>query len=258
MLATVFNQEIFKLPVENFSSNDREGAQFRTTHWSVVLDAGHAPERGKALETLCRSYWYPLYAFVRRRGYNPYEAQDLTQEFFMQLLDGAGLESVYPEKGRFRTFLLAAMKNFLAKQWRNSRRLKRGGAYQLLSWEELEPEERYAHEPETGTSPEEGFDRHWARTLATKALETLRSEQEREGNGPRFEALKAYLQTDGGQSGYAETARRLGFSEAAVKSAIHPLRRPYAEIIRSEIGETVESPSEIEAEIRTLIDILAS
>ena len=240
-------------------SNGTMAANFRTTHWSVVLEAGCADAQGgQALEELCQAYWYPLYVFVRRRGYPPQEAQDLTQEFFARLIHGESLQSVHPAKGRFRTFLLTAMTHFLAKEWRDANRLKRGGGARLLSWDEINPEERYRLEPETGQSPEEFFDRRWALAVVDKALGRLRAEMERAGDGPRFEALKAHLQSAAPACSYAEAAARAGLSEPAVKSAIHRLRRRYAEIIREEVAHTVQSPDEIEEEIRRLIRMLAA
>lgn len=245
--------------MSEFVAKADTAAFFRTTHWSVVLTAGaDTPATARALETLCRTYWYPLYAFLRRRGHQPAEAQDLTQEFFSRLLDGNSLQNVQPEKGRFRTYLLAAMKRFLAQEWRDAHRLKRGGNRQILSWDSLDAEERYGYEPQTNHSPEEFFDRHWAQTVVATALARLRAEMEREGNGVRFDLLKGHLQNAGPVTGYAETAASAGLSEAAVKSAIHRLRRRYAEIVRDEVAQTVASPAEADEEIRRLIKVLAS
>jgi RNA polymerase sigma factor (sigma-70 family) len=245
-----------EVPMNESGSNDQRAVNFRTTHWSVVLEAGTAPQGARAMETLCRTYWYPLYAFVRRRGHRDQEAQDLTQEFFMRLLDGETLRSVHPTKGRFRGFLVAAMRHFLANQWRNAHRLKRGGDRWFLSWEELKPEERYGLEPEIEGSPEAIYDR--AQTLAAYALNCLRSEMESEGNGARFEALRGYLEADAAPSTYADMAAQLRLSEPALKSAIHRLRRRYAEFVRQEIAHTVNSPDEVEEEIRRLIELLAA
>ncbi len=179
-------------------------SHFRTTHWSVVLEAGAASEAAQsALEKLCRGYWYPLYGFVRRRGHGEHEAQDLTQEFFARLLAGDSLQSVSPEKGRFRTFLLAALKHFLANDWRDAQRLKRGGGREILSWDGLEAEDRFGHEPADDASPEAWFDRRWAQTVVTSALAALGGEMERDGVGNRFEALKAF-----------RTRTNAGFKEA--------------------------------------------
>ena len=231
---------------------------FRTTHWSLVLEAGACTDGGRgALETLCRHYWYPLYAFVRRRGYPPAEAQDLTQEFFARLLASESLSDVSPEKGRFRTFLLAALKHFLAKEWRDANRLKRGGGRDILAWDGLDPEARFLVEPVSDAAPETQFDRRWAQTLVNGVLARLAIEQAREGLAERFTGLKAFLQGDGPGESYGDVARRLGLSESAAKSAIFRLRRRYGELIRDEIAQTVAGPDEVQAEIRHLIAVLA-
>lgn len=232
-------------------------AQFRTTRWSVVLHAGQSLDGRRALEQLCENYWYPLYAFVRRRGHQPHEAQDLTQEFFARLIEGESLKAVDPAKGKFRTFLLAAMKHFLANTWRDANRLKRGGGRQIISWDGLDPEERYRLEPETEQSPEEIFDRRWAQTVVNQSVARLRSEMEAEGMRDRFEALRAFLQGAAANPPYAEVAAKLGLSEPAVKSAIHRLRRRFAELVREEVAGTVHQPEDVAEEIRRLISLLA-
>ncbi|MEN9573642.1 MAG: hypothetical protein RL514_1497 [Verrucomicrobiota bacterium] len=230
---------------------------FHTTHWSVVLEAGGADGSARgALETLCRNYWYPLYVFVRRRGYDPHQAQDLTQEFFARLLAGESLKTAQPERGRFRTFLLGALKNFLANDWRDAHRLKRGGGAELLSWDGLDPASRYALEPAIDDPPEALFDRRWAQAVVTTALNRLEGEMRREGTADRCSTLKPFLQGGGDADSYAAVAVRLGLSVAATKSAIFRLRRRYAELIREEVAQTVESSSEVEAEIQYLITLL--
>ncbi len=238
-----------------------QAGQFRTTHWSVVLRAGDvaAPESAQALETLCRHYWYPLYVFVRRRGHDPEMARDLTQEFFARFLEAGSLRDAHADKGRFRTFLLASMKNFLAKEWRDANRLKRGGGQEILAWDQFDPEERYRLEPASDEAdPDALFDRRWAQTLVTRVLERLRDEMEREQLGDRFAALKPFLQGDTSGGSYAEVAAKLQLSEPAVKSAIHRLRRRYAEMIREEIAQTVASEAEVNDEVRHLISALAA
>ncbi len=230
---------------------------FRTTHWSLVLEAGVGLDCGRdALGILCRQYWYPLYAFVRRRGYPPEEAQDLTQEFFSLLISSESLGDVSQEKGRFRTFLLAALKHFLAKEWRDANRLKRGGGQNILEWDALDPEARLLVEPASDAAPETQFDRRWAEVLVSGVLARLASEQSREGLLDRFTVLKPYLQGNEPAATYADVALRLGLSEAAAKSAIFRLRRRYGELIRSEIAQTVDDPEEVQAEIRHLIAVL--
>ena len=243
------------------NSDISQAANFRTTHWSVVLRAADltTPESKEALESLCRAYWYPLYVFVRRRGSDAEEAQDLTQEFFARFLETDSLQSVHPDRGRFRTFLLAAMKNFLAKEWRDANRLKRGGGQQFIAWDQFDPEERYRIEPASEEAqPDALFDCQWAHTLVARVLARLQIEMESEQLGERFVELKPFLQGDGAGSSYAQTAAKLGLSEPAVKSAIHRLRRRYAELIRAEISQTVASPAEVEEEIRHLVAALAA
>jgi RNA polymerase sigma-70 factor (ECF subfamily) len=235
-------------------------ANFRTTHWSVVLRAAdiHTAESAQALESLCRNYWYPIYVFVRRRGHEPEEAKDLTQEFFARLLETESLRAADPSRGRFRTFLLGATKNFLAKERRDATRLKRGGGQQFIAWDQFDPEERYQLEPlSDDASPEAFFDRGWARTLVGRVLSRLQEEMEREQLSDRFVWLKRFLQCDAADASYAEVASQLGLSEPAVKSAIHRLRRRYAQLVREEITQTVVSPEDVEEEIRHLIRALA-
>ena len=229
---------------------------FHTTHWSMVLEAGGSSESSRsAMEMLCRRYWYPLYVFVRRRGYDTHEAQDLTQEFFARLLASESLKTAQPERGRFRTFLLGALKNFLANEWRDAHRLKRGGGVELLSWDELDPERRYVLEPVGSGSAESLFDRRWAQAVVSVALTRLETEMRQEGTVERFTTLKAFLQGDSADS-YVTAGARLGVSEAAVKSAIFRMRRRYGELVREEIAQTVVTPAEVEAEIQHLIALL--
>jgi len=231
--------------------------QFLTTRWSMVLNAGQdGTVAESALERLCRGYWYPLYIFVRRRGHGPDEAQDLTQEFFARLLSSETLQSADPQKGRFRTFLLAAMKHFLINVWRDANRQKRGGGRQFLSWENLEAEERFQSEPATGEDEDSLFDRRWAREVVSAALARIRREMERDGEGERFAVLQQFLQGDAGES-YAGAAQALRLSDAAVKSAIFRMRRRYGQYIREEIMQTVADPELVEEEIRHLISVIA-
>src|SRR5262245_4649629 len=182
---------------------------FRTTHWSVVLASAHtdSAERQSALSVLCQSYWYPLYAFARRQGRNPQEAEDLTQEFFTRLLATHGLASVRPEHGRFRSFLLASMKNFLANDWDRSHALKRGGDCAFISWEDQSGEERYSREPRHEATPEKLFEQSWALTVIESVLEKLRKEYADTGKGRVFEAMRSYLENDSADT-YAEIATK--------------------------------------------------
>jgi RNA polymerase sigma factor (sigma-70 family) len=234
---------------------------FRTTHWSLVLEAGAGAgtESGRsALETLCRHYWYPLYAFIRRRGHEPPEAEDLTQEFFAQLLAGPTLASARPERGRFRTYLLAALKGFLANQWDHANRLKRGGGREIIALDALEPEARYRVEPTLAGAEDVLFDRQWAQALTNGVIARLRAEAEHEGNLSRFEALKVFLALEPAGDSYTSMAGQLGLSVTAVKSAIHRLRRRYGQMLREEIGHTLDTPDDIEDEIRHLFAALSA
>lgn len=236
-----------------------DAGEFRTTHWSVVLEAGAGTEAARAaLEALCRQYWYPLYAFVRRRGHDPTEAEDLTQEFFARLLASGGVTGLSQEKGRFRAFLLAALKNFLANEWDKASRLKRGGGNSFVSLDELDPEARLAVEPASSAADEVLFDRQWARALTARVMERLRTEAERDDTIERFEALKVFLASEPTGESYDSLATRLGLSVSAVKSAIHRLRRRYGQLLRAQVADTVREPGDVEDEIRHLFAALAA
>ena len=202
---------------------------FLTTHWSVVLSAGDkdSPRSAEALEKLCQAYWYPLYAYVRRRGYSPEDAQDLTQEFFARLLDRNAVATVSPDKGRFRSFLLASMNHFLADEWDKARAQKRGGGQAPLPLQFDTAETRYGHEPADQVTPEQSFERRWALTLLDTVLNRLRATYEQEGRAELFAALNPCLVGDRTAQPYAELAVKLGVSEGTVKSAVHRLRQRY-------------------------------
>ncbi len=229
---------------------------FPTTLWTVVLHAGRdEPAQARAaLAQLCQAYWYPLYSFVRHRGYSPHDAQDLTQAFFAHLLEKRGLGRVDPERGRFRTFLLAALKNFLANDHNRSHARKRGGGEMIVSLDQEAGESRFRLEPGHEMTPERHYERQWAVTLLNQVLESLREEHRAEGKGALFEELKAVL--TGGAGAYAEMAARLGKSEGAIKVAVHRLRHRYRELIRARIAETVEE-GDVEDELRYLMAVLA-
>ncbi len=246
-------------PASPSRTSDSSPRNFRTTHWSVILKAGRASsETAPALETLCRAYWYPLYGFVRGQGYGDEEAKDLTQEFFARLLSSDSLQAVSPDKGRFRSFLLAALKNFLASAWRDSQRLKRGGGTTIISLDGLDPEQQFLMEPGNPAAAEKWFDLRWAQTVVKTALHRLGDEMENDGLKSRFDVLKAFLQGDGGGQSYAEAAQRSGLSEPATKTAIFRMRRRYGEIIREEVASTVGSEEDVEEEIQHLIAVLAA
>ncbi|HJT34762.1 MAG TPA: sigma-70 family RNA polymerase sigma factor [Pirellulales bacterium] len=241
-------------------SNALDGPRrFGTTHWSIVLAAQSPdlPESREALEDLCRSYWYPLYAYMRRRGHAAHEAQDLTQEFFATLLEKNYLESADRERGRFRTFLLTAVSRFLSKQHDRSRAAKRGGGKKPLAIDVSSGEERYRCEPADRWTPERLFERRWALTLLETVLARLAERYAAEGKADLFERLRDSITSDGGVS-YAQTAASLGMTEGAVKVAVHRLRRRYRDTLREEIAATVESPGDVDDELNRLFEALGT
>ncbi len=232
---------------------------FATTHWSVVLAAANeeTAEAAAALERLCRTYWYPLYAYVRREGYSPADAQDLTQGFFAQLLAQHSLAHVAPEKGRFRSFLLAAMRHFLSDQRDRAQAVKRGGGAEILSLDAQEAEERYRLEPVDRLDAEKIYERRWAMTLLEQALVRLRDEMAVAGKAELFERLKGFVAGDREVS-CGQVAAHLGLSESGTKSAVHRLRQRYRELVREEIAHTVANPAEIDLEIGYLMALLSA
>jgi len=227
---------------------------FVTTHWSVVLSAQNedSPQSAEALATLCSAYWFPLYAFVRRQGRSPHDAQDLTQEFFARLLEKDYLKSAAREKGRFRTFLLVALKRFLANEWDRQHAQKRGGFTPVVSIDQEQAESRFESEPAHILQPDVLFDRQWAVTLLERTMKRLHEEYITSGRTKLFEFLRSALARDESALPYAQIASQLNLSEAAVKMAVQRLRARYREILRAEIAETVSSPDEVEEEIRHL------
>ncbi len=236
------------------------GAWFVTTHWSVVLSAREkdSPHSAAALETLCRTYWFPLYAFVRRQGRTPEDAQDLTQEFFARLLEKDYLKSVAQEKGKFRTFLLVALKRFLANQWDREHMLKRGGFAPVVSIDQQIAESRLAAELSHHVQPDVLFDRQWAMTLLERTMALLQEEYVASGRARLFEYLQSCLVRGESALPYAEIAARLNLTEPAVKMAVQRLRARYREILRAEIAHTVSSPEEVEEELRLLFSAFGS
>ncbi len=235
------------------------GGRFTTTHWSLVLAAAGRSEDAlgrQALASLCQVYWYPLYAFVRRQGHGPHDAQDLTQEFFLRLLDKDYLGDVDRTKGKFRSFLLAALKHFLSKQWARAKTIKRGGGRTLLPLDTLGAEDRYRREPEDNATPDRLFQRRWALTLLDRVLTRLCEEYEATGKQAVFEQLQGCLTRDRDVLPYAALAAKLEMTEAAVKVAVHRLRRRYRGLLRDEIAQTVADPREIDDEIRELFSAL--
>lgn len=225
-----------------------------TTHWSVVLSAqdSSSPQSNQALETLCRAYWFPLYAFVRRLGHGPHDAQDLTQDFFARVLEKGYLKAADRKRGRFRTFLLVALKRFLANEWDRQHAQKRGGGAAIVSIDQELAESRFAAEPSHQLQPDLLFDRQWALTLLECTMTRLHDEYLSTGRAKLFELLRGCLAKDESALPYAEIASRLNLTEAAVKMAVQRLRARYREILRTEIADTVASPAEVEEEIRHL------
>jgi RNA polymerase sigma factor (sigma-70 family) len=232
---------------------------FVTTHWSVVLAAGRgdSTRASAALEKLCRNYWYPLYAFVRRLGHGAHDAEDLVQSFFAICLEKNYLGTADQTKGRFRSFLLIALKRFLANEWDKARTLKRGGKQTSISLDSLAAEQRYALEPVDHLSADKLFERRWALTLLDQVVARLRDEQAASGKLEQFEQLKECITAAGRGTPYADSATRLGMSEGAVKVAVHRLRQRYRELLEEEIANTVASPEEIEEERRHLLAALS-
>lgn len=223
-----------------------------------MLAAGHADSSlaRAALEKLCSAYWYPLYAFVRRLGHSAHDAEDLVQSFFAQAIEKNFIALAEQAKGRFRSFLLIALKRFMANEWHKSRAQKRGGVHTPVALDALTAEERYAIEPADRLTAEQLFERRWALTLLDRVLERLRDEQVQAGRAKQFAALKETLTTHRGSTAYAELGVRLGMSEGAVKVAVHRLRERYRELLHAEIADTVSSPEEVEAERRYLLEVL--
>jgi RNA polymerase sigma-70 factor (ECF subfamily) len=242
------------------SAPSRPQPVFATTRWSVVLAAGHGDtsHAHDALAHLCRSYWYPLYAYARRRGQSPHDAQDLTQEFFARLLQGNWVAQADRQRGRFRTFLLSAMQHFMANEWNKARAQKRGGTQPVLSLNDDSAEQRYQLEPAEKSTPETLFERGWALSLLNDVLRRLEEEYHREGKSAWMEAMRPALTANRDAIGYADIAQTLGMTEAAARVAVHRLRQRYRRLIQAEVANTVASPDEVEAEMRHLFQVLTA
>jgi len=240
------------------SASAQKGAvAFTTTQWSVVLNAqGESPSAQEALEKLCRTYWWPLYGFVRRQGYSPEEAQDFTQGFFALLLERRDLDTVRREKGRLRSYLLASLKNFLAKAHRSATTVKRGEGRPLVPLEELLVRERADLEPADTLSADRIYERRWALTLLEQVLVRLGEEYQVAGNSALFEQLKQVLSDEPGRPSQAKIAQELGMTENAVKQAFHRLRHRYRLLLREEIAQTVAAPGDVEEELQHFIAVL--
>ena len=233
--------------------------QFATTHWSLV-DAAKPDKASQscvrnAMEQLCRTYWYPLYAFVRSGGYSAADAQDLTQAFFARIIETGGFASADRERGRFRSYLLGAMKHFLANEWHKSQTQKRGGKVQIIEWDANDLEARYAGASKESDNPEHLFDREWALETIAGALKTLRDEMEKAGKSEQFDALKGSL-TGEDEASREEIAEKLNMSEGAVKVAVHRLRQRYRKLLQDVIAETVSNEEDLDDEMRYLVAVL--
>ena len=241
--------------VESQPSGER---WFATTHWSVVLKAGDntSPDAAEALERLCRTYWFPLYAYVRRKGRSPEDAQDLTQEFFAQFLEKNSFSHARRERGRFRSFLLTSLQNFLSHEWESACAQKRGGGQRPVVWDEASAERRYELEAVSHLSPDKIFEQRWALALFQHALSQLRSEFEGAGKARHFHEFKRFLTERADDGEYGAIASRLGMSAGAVSTSICRMRERYAALVKEGIAHTVSNAADIEDELRYLIGLL--
>lgn len=240
------------------SSAVGSGRHFATTRWSLILAAQQEGTAASetALATLCESYWYPLYSFVRRQGYQEAEAQDFTQDFFARLLEKNDLQDVGRERGKFRSFLLASLKHFLSNARDRQQAARRGGRRQILSLDFQYAEERYRHEPSDHRTPEAEFDRQWALTLLAEVREALERQWRLAGKADQFTRLSPYLTGAPAVDSYRQAGEALGMSEGAVKVAVHRLRQRFGQLLRETIAQTVGTDEEVEAEVQQLFEAL--
>ncbi|MDB6040139.1 MAG: hypothetical protein JWM99_3980 [Verrucomicrobiales bacterium] len=231
---------------------------FATTHWTVVLDAGKgsSPRSDAALAKLCETYWYPLYAYARRQGNSVEDAEDLTQQFFARFLGKNYIEKADRDRGKFRTFLLGSMKNFLVNEWKHSARLKRGGGHSFVPLDLDVAEGRYATEPIAETDPENSYDKQWAVALIEQVFTTLRREYAALEKSALVEELKPFVWGEESSASYAEIGHKLNMAEGTVKVAVHRLRQRFRELLRAEVAQTVSRPEEIDGELRHLIAVI--
>ncbi len=245
------------MAIEN--SPPEGGGVFRTTQWSMVLNAGSHDSivAAAALEQLCQRYWYPLYACVRRSGYSHEDAADMTQSFFARVVEKKTLMGVEPGVARFRSFLLTALKHFMINEWQSANRLKRGGGKQIVSLDE-KADELYRAEPSHDVTPDKLFEKRWALSVVETALGKLRAEFVMAEKPGLFDVLKPALSGEKLNRGYAEVATDFGLSESAVKVAVHRMRKRFGEVLRAEVVETIRDPSEVDDEVRYLIRALGN
>ena len=235
-------------------SSSAPGDIFATTHWTVVLAAGqrHTPQADGALEVLCRTYWFPLYAYVRRRGHAKADAEDLTQAFFARFLEKNYLAGLDAERGRFRAFLLASLKHFLANEWDKSQAQKRGGGVLPLSLDWQTADTKFQVAATNEPSPDQAFDREWALALLTKVIERLQKECAADGKAKLFEELKGFLMAGKNETAQSEMAKALGMEEGAVRVTVHRLRKRYRVLLRDAIAQTLTDESQVDEEMRAL------
>jgi RNA polymerase sigma factor (sigma-70 family) len=246
-------------PETNLAQTPATAAWFKTTHWTVVLDARNRefPLAQDALAHLCRIYWRPIYSYLRRVGHSPEDAQDLTQEFFARFLQKDYLKAMQPEKGKFRGFLLMALNRFRANEWDRANRLKRGGGRQFISIDAPDTENRYRAEPVDNVSPEKAFEHSWAIALLEQVHSNLEAEFSAPDKAKLFQELKIFVSGEQEQTSYGQIAQKLNMTEGALRVAVHRLRQRYRELLRHEIANTVTSIEEIDDEIRHLFATLS-
>ena len=257
MEAENIGEEIVEEP--NRCEGDSKQSVFATTHWSLILQAGDDESsertRAQALESLCQTYWYPIYSFVRRQGVGSHDAQDLTQGFFAALLSKDSLSSIDRSKGKFRSFLLAAMKNFLVDEHRRASAVKRGGKSVTVSINDEDAENRFQREPSSDESPDRLFERAWVVTLLDRVMSILSEEQSGAGKSQLFERLKSQISRETGAVPYRVVADQFGMTEEAVKKTVQRLRQRYGILLRSEISQTVSSPELVDEELASLLQV---
>jgi RNA polymerase sigma-70 factor (ECF subfamily) len=233
-------------------------SRFATTNWSLILRAAASDAEAElAMALLCEAYWYPVYAFVRRQGCSAADAEDLTQGYFARFLEKGFIREVRPEHGRFRAFLLVSVKNFLLNSWDHARAQKRGGGRRLVSLDAVTAERAYDEKLADRTTPEDLFERSWARTLFDRVLDQLEQEAGRRGKGERVARLRPFLTDAEGEAAYVEVAAEWGVGESAVRAAVHRLRKELAELLRQEVGRTVTDEAEVDDEVRHILEVLA-
>lgn len=243
------------IAIEQTSLDSTSGAspKFEATQWTLIRRASFgSADAEDALETLCRTYWFPIYAFIRRNGRGPHDAQDLTQEFFARFLETNSIARADRKRGKFRTFLLGALKNFLTDAYRKASAWKRGGGVKIVSFEETEAEERYRLEPVDERTPDQVYEQRWLVDLLETAIARLREEFCAAGKERQFQVLKIFLSQEGDDGAYHEAGAKLNTSGKTIAVAVHRLRRRFRQVVRSAIADTVSSPEEIEEEYRSL------